>query len=120
MQNTALVTALRRFAREDQILLDEPMCRHTTFRIGGPADVMFLPESAEEILLALDAAGKAGVSALVIGNEGSGISGAFRDAADQRVKIPMEGNIESLNAAAAAAVLMYEAVRQRHAAGKAE
>ena len=66
------------------------------------------------------AANMTGNIALVIGNEGSGISGAFRDAADQRVKIPMEGNIESLNAAAAAAVLMYEAVRQRHAAGKAE
>ena len=58
--------------------------------------------------------------ALVIGNEGSGISREIRDAADVKVKIPMEGNIESLNAAAAAAILMYEAVRQRNAAGKAE
>jgi len=66
------------------------------------------------------AADMTGSIALVIGNEGSGISGAFRDAANQKVKIPMEGNIESLNAAVAAAVLMYEAVRQRHAAGKAE
>ena len=58
--------------------------------------------------------------ALVIGNEGSGVSGQIRGAADTKVKIPMEGNIESLNAAAAAAVLMYEAARQRRAAGKAE
>lgn len=66
------------------------------------------------------AADMAGNMALVIGNEGSGISGAFRDAADEKVRIPMEGNIESLNAAAAAAVLMYEALRQRRTAGKAE
>ena len=56
--------------------------------------------------------------ALVIGNEGSGISDEFREAADTLVKIPMEGEIESLNAAAAAGILMYEAVRQRRAAGK--
>ena len=58
--------------------------------------------------------------ALVIGNEGSGVSGEILDAADIKVKIPMEGNIESLNAAAAAAVLMYEAARQRRTAGKAK
>ena len=61
-----------------------------------------------------------GEIALVIGNEGSGVSRQICDAADAKVKIPMKGNIESLNAAAAAAVLMYEAVRQRRAAGKAE
>ncbi len=56
--------------------------------------------------------------ALVIGNEGSGISGEFRSAADVKVRIPMEGNIESLNAAVAAGVLMYETVRQQRVAGK--
>ena len=58
--------------------------------------------------------------ALVIGNEGSGISDEIRSAADTLVRIPMEGDIESLNAAAAAGILMYEALRQRRAVGKAE
>ena len=49
--------------------------------------------------------------ALVIGNEGRGVSKSIIDRADVRVTIPMKGNIESLNAAAAAAILMYEAVR---------
>ena len=62
----------------------------------------------------------AGDIALVIGNEGSGISDEIRQAADTLVRIPMEGEIESLNAAAAAGILMYEAMRQRRAAGKAE
>ena len=50
--------------------------------------------------------------ALVIGNEGNGISDEMMAQADVRVTLPMKGGIESLNAAAAAAILMYEAVRQ--------
>ena len=46
----ALIDALRGFARAEQILFDEPMSRHTTFRVGGPADALFLPESAEQLL----------------------------------------------------------------------
>ena len=48
--------------------------------------------------------------ALVIGNEGQGVSPAFMDLADIKVRIPMEGRIESLNAAVAAGVLMYQSV----------
>jgi TrmH family RNA methyltransferase len=51
--------------------------------------------------------------AVVVGNEGSGICETFLAQCDLRVSIPMEGRIESLNAAAAAAILMYESVRQR-------
>ena len=50
--------------------------------------------------------------ALVIGNEGRGVSREIMEMADVRVTIPMKGGVESLNAAAAAAVLMYEAVRR--------
>jgi TrmH family RNA methyltransferase len=51
--------------------------------------------------------------ALAIGNEGSGLSPTLRAAATHRVTIPMPGGIESLNAAAAAAVCLFECVRQR-------
>lgn len=50
--------------------------------------------------------------ALVIGNEGAGVSEELKDMADIRVTLPMKGNIESLNAAVAAAILMYESVRK--------
>ena len=50
--------------------------------------------------------------ALVIGNEGNGISSEIMALADVRVTLPMKDSTESLNAAAAAAILMYEAVRQ--------
>ncbi len=51
--------------------------------------------------------------ALVIGNEGGGVSEAFLEGADERVTIPMEGETESLNASIAGAVLLFESVRQR-------
>ena len=51
--------------------------------------------------------------ALVLGNEGNGISESLLEKADVKIKIPMSGSIESLNVAAAAAILMYEAVRGR-------
>jgi TrmH family RNA methyltransferase len=51
--------------------------------------------------------------ALAVGNEGSGLSPALHAAATHRVTIPMPGGIESLNAAAAAAVCLFECVRQR-------
>ena len=50
--------------------------------------------------------------ALVIGNEGQGVSPEIMDIADVRVTLPMRGSIESLNAAVAAAILMYETIRQ--------
>lgn len=49
--------------------------------------------------------------ALVIGNEGNGVSDEVLALADTRVTIPMKGEIESLNAAVSAAILMYEAIR---------
>ena len=52
-------------------------------------------------------------TAFLIGNEGNGLSDELSDKAKQYIKIPMEGKLESLNAAVAAAILMYEASRQR-------
>lgn len=53
--------------------------------------------------------------AIAIGNEGSGISATLRVAASMAVTIPMPGGFESLNAAAAAAICLFESVRQREA-----
>ena len=56
-----------------------------------------------------------GPAAIVIGSEGEGMSRLVAESCDVLVSIPMFGHINSLNASAAAAVLLYEAVRQRHA-----
>lgn len=52
-------------------------------------------------------------TAILIGNEANGLSDEISNLADKYIKIPMEGNVESLNAAIAAAILMYEVYRQR-------
>lgn len=52
-------------------------------------------------------------AAIVIGNEGVGMSRIVAEQCDFKVSIPMKGRISSLNASAAAAILLYEAVRQR-------
>ena len=52
-------------------------------------------------------------TAFLIGNEGNGLSDEVAEKAKQYIKIPMKGQLESLNAAVAAAILMYEASRQR-------
>ena len=52
-------------------------------------------------------------AAVVIGNEGDGMSQLVRKNCDVMVHIPMKGKISSLNASAAASILLYEAVRQR-------
>lgn len=52
-------------------------------------------------------------TAFLIGNEGKGLSRSLSEMADSLLKIPMEGKVESLNAAVSAALLMYEAHRQR-------
>lgn len=54
-----------------------------------------------------------GPTAFLIGNEGQGLQRETADRASQYIKIPMKGQVESLNAAAAATILMYEAARQR-------
>jgi len=54
-----------------------------------------------------------GALALIVGNEGAGVSQAVRQMASVQAQIPMRGKVESLNASAALAVAVYEAVRQR-------
>ncbi|HET6204222.1 MAG TPA: RNA methyltransferase [Planctomycetota bacterium] len=59
----------------------------------------------------------AGPIALLLGSEGHGLPPALRRAADLRVRIPLRGRVESLNVAAAAAVLAFEVARRREERG---
>ena len=54
-------------------------------------------------------------AAIVLGNEGAGVSRLLRDECDAVLSIPMAGHVDSLNVSAAAAVLMYD-YRRRHPA----
>jgi len=53
-------------------------------------------------------------AAIFIGNEGSGLPAEVKRAADAIITIPIRANVESLNAAVAASIVLYEAARQRH------
>lgn len=56
--------------------------------------------------------------ALIVGNEGNGVSQGLMEKAELKIGIPMNGTIESLNASVAAAIIMYEAVRAKGATQK--
>ena len=51
--------------------------------------------------------------AIVVGNEGNGVSDELMEMADVKIRIPMEGDTESLNASMAAGILMYERIRNK-------
>jgi len=59
-----------------------------------------------------------GPAAVLVGGEGAGLPAALIDGADARVTIPMQPPVESLNAAVTAAVILYEARRQRQKIAK--
>jgi TrmH family RNA methyltransferase len=75
---------------------------------AGQSVALALAEDSD--FYALDLAGPL---ALIAGNEGAGLSDAVCGAATRRAHIPMAGRIESLNASAALAVAVFEALRQR-------
>ena len=55
-----------------------------------------------------------GATAIVMGTESTGLTDQWREAADAHIRIPMLGRLDSLNVSVSAAILMYEAVRQRN------
>ena len=55
-----------------------------------------------------------GGTAIVMGTEATGLTGTWRKAADAHIKIPMLGKLDSLNVSVSAAILIFEAVRQRN------
>ena len=63
-----IIDALNEFLPNDNILLDEPMRLHTTFRVGGPADIFVLPSSVDELKKIFEAARKFDVPVTVLGN----------------------------------------------------
>jgi 23S rRNA (guanosine2251-2'-O)-methyltransferase len=76
--------------------------------------VYALDPSADKPFTALDFSGPV---ALVLGGEGKGVRAGVLDKCDGRAKIPMHGRVASLNVSAAAAIVLFEVVRQRTSAG---
>lgn len=68
MKNQAFEEACRAFLPEGQLLVDEPMKKHTTFQIGGPADYLVMPSSIEDVQRIVRAASAAHLPFMVLGN----------------------------------------------------
>jgi TrmH family RNA methyltransferase len=96
------------------------MGAHFSIAVYEKADVVAFARNFRGQVVAATSAGErtvyevdlAGPTALAVGNEGSGLSPALLAEADLRVRVPMPGHAESLNVAAAAAVCLFERVRQ--------
>ncbi|MDI9590862.1 MAG: UDP-N-acetylmuramate dehydrogenase [Acidobacteriota bacterium] len=63
-----LVWRMRQIVGEGNVLVDEPMSRHTSFEIGGPADLLVIPDSADEVRDVIAACREAEVPYFVVGN----------------------------------------------------
>ncbi|MGB8337559.1 MAG: RNA methyltransferase [Burkholderiales bacterium] len=96
------------------------MGAHFLLSIHEGADLMHIAQNFKGKVLAMRMAAKQsiyqtdlrGPIALLIGNEGAGLSAELQQAATTQVSIPMPGKMESLNAAAAAAICLFERLRQ--------
>jgi len=94
-----------------------PICRAANLT----STLQFLKNSGIKIVAATEKATQLytdaslnGPLAIVMGAEDKGISSSVLKLTDEQVKIPLHGNIESLNVSVAAGLMMYEAVRQRN------
>ncbi|HAZ74779.1 MAG TPA: rRNA methyltransferase, partial [Rikenellaceae bacterium] len=76
-------------------------------------NIQILTAQLQDSALYYDCPMKEG-TAIVMGTESTGLSNEWRHAADAHIRIPMLGRLDSLNVSVSAAILLYEAVRQRN------
>ena len=102
----------------EKLLFDEPMSDHTTFRIGGPAALMLLPDCADDIVTALEVAKLAGVSTFVMGGgsnllvSDSGLDAVVIKLSKEYSDIELDGDV--ITAQAGASLSRLAAFAHRH------
>ncbi|MEK8024177.1 MAG: 23S rRNA (guanosine(2251)-2'-O)-methyltransferase RlmB [Candidatus Hydrogenedentota bacterium] len=94
-----------------------PVCHvgnmgQTILRLKSEGMKIFAADADPGAISLYEADFSGGVS-IVIGSEGRGLSPVLKDRCDARIRIPMKGKLKSLNASAAAAVILFEVVRRR-------
>ena len=87
-------------------------CKTNGFRGWGSHGIRILTAQLQDSHLYYDTDMRQG-TAIVMGTEATGLTDQWREAADAHIRIPMLGRVDSLNVSVSAAILMYEAVRQR-------
>ena len=117
--NEDVICALTEAVGEDNLKLVEPMSRHTTFQIGGPADVEVEPETPEALVRALDICAMAKMPATVVGNGSDllvsdrGIRGVVVLLRERFAQVAVEGT----RVTAQAGALLADVARAAAAAG---
>ena len=90
---TIAIDKIRMTVPEDRVLLKEPMGRHTSFRIGGPAEAFVLVNDEEELTAALAAVKESGAEHMLIGN-GSNL--LVSDEGYPGIMIKLSGDFENI------------------------
>ncbi|MFQ9742306.1 MAG: FAD-binding protein [Slackia sp.] len=105
----------RRHRRRGDILLDEPMAKHTTFLIGGPADAYVIPQSVEEVAAVVRACRRSGVPHRIVGNGSDllvadeGLRCVVVQILDNLSSVHVEGNFVRAQAGATNEAVAYAA-----------
>lgn len=113
----AAYDSLTKALSPEKVLRDEPMSRHTTFRVGGPADILILPESAGDVAEAVKTCSEKNVPLLVIGNGSNllvrdgGIRGAVMQLNGRFAQVSPEGTVLRAQAGALLSKVAAEACR---------
>ena len=100
---------------EASILPNEPMKRHTTYKIGGPCDVMLVPESVEQLLELIDICNKNGIPFYVMGNgsnllvKDGGIRGAVIKVSNKMSDISIDASTVKAQAGALLGTIVRKA-----------
>ena len=97
------------------------LMRMPVFKAENEDEALSILSDAKKVIVgttpedgvAYDKADWSGGIALLIGNEGNGLSETFKTATHRNVKIPMNKEVDSLNAAVAAGILIYESIKER-------
>ena len=116
MNKEAIVSALQAACPGALILTDEPMSRHTTFRVGGPADVVIQPSSPDEVIAAIQAAKEMEQPVFVMGNgsnllvKDGGMEGVVVLLGERMSKITREGRTIRAEAGAMLSRMSREAL----------
>ena len=108
---TPAVTKTSAGASEHLLIADVPNLRQAIDALKEKGIWVVAADESGDLLY--DEVDYRGPTAIVIGGEGEGIRRLVLEGADQAVRLPMEGMVSSLNAAAAGTVMLYEALRQR-------
>lgn len=98
MISQAVKDSLNRFVPEDKIMMQELMSRHTTFKVGGPADCLVCPQNAEQLGGIIHYLNKVEIPYFVVGNgsnllvSDAGYRGVIIKIGDDMAQIAVEGN----------------------------